>query len=360
MVKIITQNVRGLKNKIKRRGIFNRLRENADIVCLQETHSELKNEEEWNLEWHGNNYWSHGSNDSRGVAILVKSTTPIEVLDYVSDNEGRFIILHYTENGQKFILLNLYAPNTDEPRFFMDAFKCLDNYDRKRIIVGDFNTTLNSQIDRYPSSSNNNDKSAEVINKYLEDTLCSDIWRCRNPEKRTYTYQRSKPTHRGSRLDYIIVETSMEAWVSKVEIIPGFRTDHSAVRIDMNPYEIKRGRGMWRLNNQILYETEYVQHINEVLKNSEMLSVELDPTEKWESIKLNVIATTQAYCYERSQNKKLIFSQLEEIIAKYEETGLNQLNSNQTKIYKKSKLDFEKLVDEKTQCNFSQWCKILY
>ena len=63
MVKIVMQNVRGLNIDVKRKSIFNFLRNHADIICIQETHSCEQNNEKWELEW-GNPkecFWSHGT-----------------------------------------------------------------------------------------------------------------------------------------------------------------------------------------------------------------------------------------------------------------------------------------------------------
>jgi len=42
----------------------------ADIIRLQETHSDLQNQTQWNCDWKGNILISHGTNLSAGVAIL--------------------------------------------------------------------------------------------------------------------------------------------------------------------------------------------------------------------------------------------------------------------------------------------------
>ena len=54
MVKIVTQNVRGLRNELKRRGMFQHLCNKGDIICMQETHSNKNDEIFWQNEWGGN------------------------------------------------------------------------------------------------------------------------------------------------------------------------------------------------------------------------------------------------------------------------------------------------------------------
>ena len=77
MLRIITLNVRGLRNENKRRSIFNYYRKRADIICLQETHSTEVDEKCWRNEWGGIMLFSHGESNARGVAILVCKGCPV-------------------------------------------------------------------------------------------------------------------------------------------------------------------------------------------------------------------------------------------------------------------------------------------
>ena len=43
---------------------------NIDIIFVQETHCTRKDKKKWGDEWGGQNWWSTGSKNSRGVAIL--------------------------------------------------------------------------------------------------------------------------------------------------------------------------------------------------------------------------------------------------------------------------------------------------
>ena len=71
-----------------------------------------------------------------------------------------------------------------------------------------------------------------------------------------------KHTVIGSRLDYIYVKLGMESWVVEIKMTPKYKTDHNGIVCDILPYQIKQGRGSWKLNNGVLYEIEYVQMID--------------------------------------------------------------------------------------------------
>ena len=69
----LSLNARGLSNFRKRRTIFTWCRKrNPDIIFLQETHSTLSTQLKWKNEWGEELICSHGSSNSRVVAILIK------------------------------------------------------------------------------------------------------------------------------------------------------------------------------------------------------------------------------------------------------------------------------------------------
>ena len=80
-LKIVSLNVRGLQKKKKRTSIFNWCRKSKpDLILLQETHSTKDVEIKWQHEWGGNILYSHGLNNSRGVAILTNGNRIVLIL----------------------------------------------------------------------------------------------------------------------------------------------------------------------------------------------------------------------------------------------------------------------------------------
>ena len=141
---IISLNVRGLRDQIKRRSIFSYLRDQKAIFCfLQETYSNSNDEVLWKAEWGGDIVFSHGSCHSRGVCILI-DPRKIELL--FQDNSGRIVLITSHINGLKVSLCNIYAPNNseDQLRFLQELNCCLiDKADITTVIVGgDWNCAL--------------------------------------------------------------------------------------------------------------------------------------------------------------------------------------------------------------------------
>lgn len=70
---ILSLNCNGLRNKEKRKRVFDYLNQmNYDIYCLQETHFDKDLEETVKGEWNGTWFFDNLTNKSGGVAILFR------------------------------------------------------------------------------------------------------------------------------------------------------------------------------------------------------------------------------------------------------------------------------------------------
>ena len=78
---------------------------------------------------------SHGSCNSRGVAILLKRGIDISIQSKILDPLGQFIILKAVIVDTTYVLINIYAPNKDKEivKFFQDLTTVLkkENLDAK-------------------------------------------------------------------------------------------------------------------------------------------------------------------------------------------------------------------------------------
>ena len=109
---VISLNVRGLRDTVKRRSIFTYLKDqDADFNFLQETFSKVSDETVWRNEWGGEIYFSHGTSHSKGVCILINRVVKEKVTFTFSDSDGRIILINLTYNGLKLSFCNIHAPN---------------------------------------------------------------------------------------------------------------------------------------------------------------------------------------------------------------------------------------------------------
>ena len=150
-LRVISLNVRGLKNAFKRRKVFRYAKRfKADIVFLQETHCTSNMENLWQSEWGNKCLFSNGVSNSCGVAMLFGKNMSNNIQDIIRDTEGRKLICKIAVNDSTFCFANLYSPNTDKPLFFQEVFNDVTKLDCIFNIIGvDFNVVR----DKYDRSS---------------------------------------------------------------------------------------------------------------------------------------------------------------------------------------------------------------
>lgn len=107
--KMISWNISGCNHVIKRKKILTYLKQNkSDLAMLQETHLSAEESEKFKRGWIDQVYSSTFNTRSRGVAILIRKGLDFEVHKTYNDQEGRWIALDSSLEGQKCIIMNIY------------------------------------------------------------------------------------------------------------------------------------------------------------------------------------------------------------------------------------------------------------
>ena len=283
----------------------------CDIACLQETHSIEKDERFWSTTWGRKIYFSHGQKNARGVAILFSKQLNVVIHNVISSNDGRFLILYCSLEDTKILIVNVYAPNEDSPDFFTRLFHEIDRFAPDHYIMfGDYNLAVDPLVDRQGTVTNNNKASKILVSSIIEREIL-DLWRHMKPDQNGFTWR--KPGRNGykfSRLDYIFVSECFLQYVNSVEIVPGFRSDHSFISMDFQFYKNRRGKGYWKFNAQLLRDNEYLEKINKLL-DIELAQNYKSIRTKWEMIKLAVRSSTLQYSARKAKSKRNTVAALE-------------------------------------------------
>ena len=119
-------NVRGIRSSTKRKALLLWLnKQKADIIFLQETYSTKEVEAIWKTQYKGKMFYSHGTNHSRGVMILIKDDLEFDLKSFFFlDPDGRYILINAAVQGSDYLFVNIYAPNTVQEQ--CEFFSCLD------------------------------------------------------------------------------------------------------------------------------------------------------------------------------------------------------------------------------------------
>ena len=262
----MSSNVRGIRDANKRGDMWLYFQEmKADIVCLQETHLIDKDIHNLKLEWNIEYILGGNSTNSKGVAILINNTFEYQITEFKTDQEGRYIILNLLINNLIPIqIINIYGCNNDNPEWFTNLFNIVDKQSADNVIItGDWNTAL-SEKDTYNYQFQRNIKSRNIINSYIEKNKYIDIWRDQNKDQKRFTWGTKKPFKK-SRLDYFIISEDILTFNPKSEINTAYRSDHNTISLKLNVNSHPRGKGSWKLNNNLLTNKDYINLVKDTI-----------------------------------------------------------------------------------------------
>ena len=257
-------NCRGIRDRKKRTDIFLKAKEDhINILCLQETH--LKKEdlntivEDWNVQF----YIAGKHTNAGGVLIAVEKNFEYKCHKDISDSQGRYVILDLEITGvARFLLINLYAPNNDDPNFFENLFNTVENSDTKNLIlVGDWNLVLDFNIDTHNYKKENNTKAKETVLKYIEKLDLIDIWRKTQDNTKGFTW-RQNFYRKLARLDFFLISESLLDLYSNSKIKSSYKSDHCPIQLEIFISKTIEGKGIWKINNSLLLDEKLTNLIN--------------------------------------------------------------------------------------------------
>lgn len=253
-MKILSWNVNGIRAIHKKGFVEWLLKENPDILCLQESKASPEQLPDELLNVNGYKSFFSSSIVKKGysgVAIYSKQE-PIKVEHGFGipkfDDEGRIIIADY----KKFVLMNIYYPNgkASEERLkykmdFYDAFldhaEKLKSGGKKLVICGDINTA-HKEIDIARPKENENISGFLKIERDWMDKFIShgyiDTFRMFNQEPEQYTWwdlvTRARERNVGWRIDYFFISENFKKNVKDAFILPDVMgSDHCPIGIEI-------------------------------------------------------------------------------------------------------------------------------
>ena len=348
-INIISLNVRGLRDAKKRRTVFDFYRNRCNILCLQETHSTLADENIWEAEWGGRIFYSHGTNNARGVAILVPKSPKFKCENVHGDIAGRMLSIQVLCNETSMNLTNIYAPNNDCPTFFDKVFEDAVLNSDKVIVIGDYNTVMDVDLDR-KKSSHINEKATKKIKEFMCRYSLEDVWRIQNPDCRRYSWYRGRTTDQlqASRLDYAVISKGITDTVHNSFYLKGVMSDHSAFFIGFNIEYHERGKSYWKLNCTLLHDVSFQLKIRDTIQQMVKSTAGCSPTVRWECVKKEIRKVSINYAREYARTDKIVISQLTEKVTEME-NNLDKLTDEELEILNCSKIDLEEKLQKRVE-----------
>lgn len=301
---IISWNVKGLNHPVKRKKVMTHLKQfNAGIAFLQETH--LKNSDHSRLRtgWVGQLFHSSFESKSRGVAIAINKEVTFVHSNSFADINGRYLIVSGLLYNTKVVLVNIYAPNIDDPLFFERLIGHLPDLNSHSLIMGgDFNFCMNPIMDRSSSRFSVLSNSASLVQSFLTDYGASDIWRFLHPREKEYSFY-SHVHHTYSRIDYLFIDNKLIQYVQSCDYKTILISDHAPLVLTVTLPQVGGARKHWRFNSLLLSDEDFVSFLSNQI--TMFLDINITPDISiitvWESLKAFMRGQIIAYAVNKKR-----------------------------------------------------------
>ena len=227
--------------------------------------------------------------------------------------------------------------------------------------VGDFNVIQDQNLDSFNYLHVNNPRAKECILSIKEEFNLVDPFRELYEFERKYTWRKPNPLKQ-ARLDYFLVTQNFMPSILSHKILPSYRSDHSTIVITFQINDFTRGRGLWKFNNSLLKDKDYVKEVKNciqnlkqqymipvynleyILSNENDLQLTISDHLFLETLLMEIRGKTISYSsYKKKQNQ-----QKEEKLEK-EIEQMEELEHIDTEMIKNKKLELENLRKERIQ-----------
>ena len=265
-ITLLSANCRALNNKEKQYDILNYIKEaRINVACLQDTHLVESMESVVKHDWDGEVYLNGSRSNARGVAILISKNFEYKVIKIEKDNDGNLLVMDLEIEDTKITIINIYGLNTDNVDFYQKVKSKVSDEQDHLVICGDFNLTLNPNLDSQNYLNLNNPRARLTVLDIIEEYGLIDLYRYFNPNKRRYTWHLRSPLKQ-ARLDYILTSDTLVDLVDTTEINSSYQSNNSFLYLRLTLTKFERGKGIWKFNTRYLRDPEYVRIINKAIR----------------------------------------------------------------------------------------------
>ena len=186
---LCSHNIRRMRDANKKERVLTYYQNKPNsILFLQETYTVEGDLVKWENIWKGSVILSHGTANSRGVAILFHKYIKVKIDHQTVDEHGRYIFLEGQINDNDLALLNYYAPTSDKIQEQTDMIEKIQPYTsnnhHKLILAGNLNCWLQPNLEKHGKGETT--KSTRKLIDLLNELNLIDVWRTLNPDTIRY------------------------------------------------------------------------------------------------------------------------------------------------------------------------------
>ena len=172
---------------------------------------------------------------------------------------GRATSLEIENKEHHYNIINIYGPASStvkhKQEFCEHLFKKLEQM-RNCILIGDWNILLKEEMSNRGLNKYHKETSKRVSHLFENWIEIHDIIRT----KLNYTFNANLYK---ARLDRIYIKANTHHKILNYEIIPTAHSDHKQIYLAIKWGNIpKWGRGIWKMNSNILKDNEFIEELN--------------------------------------------------------------------------------------------------
>ena len=248
-------------------------------------------------------------------------------------------------------LSNIYGPNNDDPIFFEHIYESIENLPNdNRIVVGDFNNIMNPLLDKQGGRpDHSNTKARAITQNYIDEFEMFDVFRKQHPETKQYTFHTPSPNVVFTRLDFYLVSFGLLTLCDLCEIVPGYLSDHSFVKLKLRCKENIRGKGFWKMNCLYLNDPEYTRQICQTIQNTIEGNGGATPQLLWDTMKMNIRGKSIQFCAHKKRCKVNLLTALEKRLRNLQCAYVINQDTDTLAIIQEIKNDIDEIMTEKTK-----------
>lgn len=250
--------------------------------------------------------------------ILIHKSVPFKVDNVIRDVGGRYLIVQGTLVNEKINMINIYAPNNDDPKFFENVFLLISSFSGNALIAGDFNCTLDPKLDRSTGVDSSHIHSRKKLLQYMKDLNLCDPWRRSNSDKLEFSYYSSR-FKSYSRIDYFLISSSMFSSVIDCNYNSMLLSDHCPISLVYRARGVVRGTPRWRLHPRWLSDSNFLQFLGAQIEL--FFTTNTDETSafvRWEAFKAYIRGMIISYTSSKTNKLKLKMNELDHKIRQLE------------------------------------------
>ena len=209
--------------------------------------------------------------------------------------------------------MNVYERNSHAEReLFFDILWCFTFPNLENVVLGDFNCVPNIQLDKWGGDDSFGDRAITQLHAFMDSLNLEDFYCVNFPTGRLFTWFNG-PHSVGCRLDWFYTAKTWRSRISDFKCNSFAYSDHHIINLKItlgnsNP----RGRGVWKLNTQLLKSETFCSAVNNfwpVWKDHKPAFT--DPRIWWDAGKLQLKELTISHRIQQSRERRREKSKLE-------------------------------------------------